>query len=281
MKKMLKTLAISSGTMLERIIRLLEATGLKILRNGRDFNPKIENSDLFSSALFLQPRIIAAELANKKVDAAIFGKDLLEESGQKDKISVVCKLPFAKKTDQPARIVVFGRTSELVDKKKIMVASEYPNLTRRIFKKATVIGIDRGVEPMVKYLGYDYGVCVTETGLSLRDNGLTIVKEIMVSPMVLATGKIIPQLRYFGELLQAALRADRYRLVKMNVGKENLDKILQVLPALESPTISRLATGNFAVESVIPKEDLGNMVIRLKTLGATGILAQSLNLVEL
>jgi ATP phosphoribosyltransferase len=279
MKKM-EILAISSGTMLERIIQLLEAIGLKILRNGRDYNPRIANSELFSSAFLLPPQNIAAALASRKINVVIFGKDWLEESGLESEVVTVCELPFAKKTDQSARVVVFGKSKKLIDTEKTSVASEYPILTRRVFKRARVEAFSRGVEPMVK-LGYDYGVCVIETGTSLKDNGLTIVKEIMTTPMILAARKLTPQLQCFGELLQAALRADRYKLVKMNVKKENLDKILQVLPALESPTISQLATGNFSVESVISKEDLGNMVVRLKMLGATGILAQSLNLVDL
>jgi ATP phosphoribosyltransferase len=277
---MKKVLAISSGTMLERIIELLKAIGLKIMINGRDFNPRIANSDLFSSAFLLRPKVISTALVSKKIDAAIFGKDWLEESGQKDKITIICELPFAKKTDQSARVVIFGKSSQLVDTKRTVVASEYPNLTRRVFQNATVIECDGGTEPLVKYLGIDYGVCVTETGASLKDNGLTIIKEIMETPMILAARRFTPQLQYFGELLRAALQADRYRLLKMNVKKENLNDVLSILPALESPTISSLATGNYAVESVIPKENLGNTVIRLKMLGATGILAQSLNLVD-
>jgi len=278
--KIMKTLGISKGTMEEPTITLLGKAGARVVGNGRNFNPRIESSDIFEDALILRPQYIPEALVNGNISAGILGRDWLEESGLGDKISILAELPFAKKGNVPARVVVFGKTQELWDKEGTKVASEYPNLARRIFRKAAIVPCDGGAEALVRYLGYDYGICVVETGNSLRDNGLVEVREIMVSPMLLVAPKPTPELELFGRLLAGTLKAEEYCLLKLNVSREQLNGTLKVLPALDSPTINSLSQGGFSVETVVRKKEAGNLIIALKKNGATGILVQELTFLE-
>jgi ATP phosphoribosyltransferase len=66
--------------------------------------------------------------------------------------------------------------------------------------------------------------------------------------------------------------------LKMNVSKGNLNKILAVLPAMKNPTVSTLASGGWlAVETIVSEKVVRQLIPRLKTLGAEGIIEYPLN----
>jgi ATP phosphoribosyltransferase len=227
----------------------------------------------------MRPQDMSEALVDGMADATIYGYDWYTESGLSNRLTVITELNYSKKTNQPVKLVVFGKTEKIVDREGVLVTTEYPRLTAEIFKQATIRFSHGGTEQKVAYGKYDYGVCITETGESLVENGLVIVKEILISPTVLVAKMATPELMFFGELLTGALRAEKYRLIKMNVRKENLAKILKVLPSLEAPTVSELSSGDCAVETVVPKGEVSNLIIALKRLSASGILVQSLDII--
>jgi len=126
---------------------------------------------------------------------------------------------------------------------------------------------------------------ITETGSSLRANKLKIVDEIMTSYTQLIVNKAAFQdpwkkakLEKINMLLQAVLEAASKVGLLLNVKKENLDKILKLLPALQNPTISSLSDENWVGINTIVEEHTGrDMIPELKLAGATGIVEFPLN----
>lgn len=191
----------------------------------------------------------------------------------------IATLAYGKVTKRAVRVAVFGKESILVDREDILVATEYPNLARRVFKRAKIRFSRGSTEVKVAYGKYDYGVGVVETGDSLRENGLACVKTILESPAVLLAKKSSTELEHFGQLLEAGLRAEQYCLLKMNATADSMPQLVATLPAMSSLTVNALANGEIAIEAAVCKNQAADLIIRLKILGATGIIAQDVNLV--
>jgi ATP phosphoribosyltransferase len=162
------------------------------------------------------------------------------------------------------------------------VATEYPNISRRYFERigvqVKVIPSAGATEAKVPHI-VDAVVEITETGSTLSAHGLEIIDEVLDTSTKLianresyadpAKRKIMEEVR---TLLLSALDARGKALLKLNVGAEEKDAVLEILPALRSPTLSPLADGGYAVESVVEKKGLAELIPRLKDNGATGIL---------
>jgi ATP phosphoribosyltransferase len=164
----------------------------------------------------------------------------------------------------------------------VRVTSEYPRLTKQFFQ-------DRGIDADVR-LSYgaseakipDIADCVvdlTETGRALRAAGLRIIDTIITSHTELIanpTSFADPGKRHAMQqlltLLEGALEARDKVLVKLNVSDQCYAAVLKVLPAAKSPTVSKLASGDWAVESVVEKRSVNTVIPALKDAGATDIL---------
>lgn len=281
MKKSMKklTLAIPNGSLKDRTLEMLKKAGLTINFNGRSFEAKIYGSSLFDHAILMRPQKIPGAIKRGVVDAGITGKDWLFEKKMAEKLAVVQELNYGKSTSQAVKIVVFGKTGKIVDKKLTTVSAEYKNLARMIFKKAKIDFSDGSTEVDVSTGTYDYGVGVCESGQSLRDNGLKILKVIMESPVVLVAKKITPELKLFGEILNGTLEAEKRSLIKFDCSEDVKDSILKFLPAIDAPTVNCLSNGNLAIETVVAKERLFDLLMELKQAGARGIIVQDFNVV--
>jgi ATP phosphoribosyltransferase len=162
------------------------------------------------------------------------------------------------------------------------VSTEYPELTRRYFE-------DRGVDADIR-LSYgaseakipdiaDCIVDITETGRALRAAGLRILDTILVSHTELIANPASaadPAKRHaMGQLLTLLLGALEARdkvLVKLNVADADCERVLALLPSMKSPTMSSLAGGGFAVETVVEKRTINTLIPDLKDAGASDIL---------
>ena len=120
---------------------------------------------------------------------------------------------------------------------------------------------------------------ITETGSTLKAHGLAIIDDILYTSTKLvanresyadpAKRKLIDEIM---TLLISTIAARGKVLLKLNVAKTREQAVLDILPALESPTVSHLANGDSAVETVVEKSKLAELIPRLKESGATGIL---------
>lgn len=277
MKKMV--LGIPNGSLFEPTIILLGKIGIEVIVNGRNFEAVIEGSDIFKTAYIMRPQKIPHAIGKGAIDCGICGWDCVVESGMENELEKIQEFFYSKRTKKPVRIVVFGRTENFVDEKGISVSSEYLNIARSVFKEARIDFSYGSTEVDVLAGMYDYGICVTETGKSLEENGLKIVKTILSSPTVLMSKKDYQEIQFFGRLLKGALNAEKYQLIKMDVGRRMKERVLSILPAVQSPTVSKLADGSFAVETAVLKDEMADLIIKLQKIGARGIIAQDMNII--
>jgi ATP phosphoribosyltransferase len=165
----------------------------------------------------------------------------------------------------------------------LVVHTEYPELTRRFFAKH---GIDADVqlsygatEAKVPDIA-DAVVEITETGNAMRAAGLRIIDTVLVSYTELIANpesydapekrKAMEQLQ---SLLTGVLEARGRVLLKLNVDAANLDAVIAVLPALKSPTVSKLfGEDGYAVETVVAKREINTLIPALRERGAAGII---------
>jgi ATP phosphoribosyltransferase len=168
-----------------------------------------------------------------------------------------------------------------------IVATELVEVTRRYFAEK---GVNVKVEfswgaTEVKARLIDGIVDVTETGSSLRANKLRIVDTLMTSTTRLVANKEAMandwkkhKIENIALLLAGAIDAQELVGLKMNVARENLDKVTELLPAQKSPTISELVDSDWVAVEVIVEESVEReLVPRLKRAGASGLITYPLN----
>jgi ATP phosphoribosyltransferase len=197
------------------------------------------------------------------------------------------ELKYSKTTSNPVRVVVAvdgnspaQRVEDLPN--GVRVTSEYPEITKRFFAQKAIkadVRLSYGAsEAKIPDIA-DCVVDITETGRALKAAGLRVIDTILTSYTELIANKeswADPAKRHAMEqlhtLLTGALEARGQVLVKLNVGEANYEKVLAVLPSAKSPTVSRLASGDYAVESVVQKRTINTVIPALKDAGATDIL---------
>ena len=183
-------------------------------------------------------------------------------------------------------VVAVGGDSAVQDaaelKDGVRVSTEYPELTRRYFAAK---GIDADVrlsygasEAKIPDIA-DCVVEITETGRALRAAGLRIIDTVLVSYTEVIANRDAYEdsdkrhaMGQLMTLLNGALEAHGKVLLKLNVDAEHFQEVLGVLPAAKSPTVSELAGGGFAVESVVEKATINLVIPALKEAGATDLL---------
>ncbi|MDD5032099.1 MAG: ATP phosphoribosyltransferase [Patescibacteria group bacterium] len=271
-------LGLPNGSLFEPTVGLLERVGITVKASGRNFVADIKGADIFKKALIMRPQDVPEAIADGVIDAGICGWDCVAEAELAEKVVKIAELPYGRNSRRPVWVVIFGKGKELFDEEWTLVAAEYPNLAKRFFKKAKIRFSHGTTEAKVAYDRYNYGVGVVESGRSLADNGLNILNILLVSPTVLVAREQSPEVEYFGRLLKGGFEAENYRLIKMDVNRRDKEKILAILPAIQSPTVNRLANGNYAIETVAKKDEAVDLIFQLQKLGAKGILAQEINI---
>ena len=165
----------------------------------------------------------------------------------------------------------------------VRISTELPALTSRYLEangiKAMVVPSHGATEAKVPDI-VDAIVNLTETGSSLRRNGLRILDTLLTSytELVANTGAYAdPDKRSAMDdialLLRGAIQARGHVLLKLNVAAAQLEAVTAMLPALSSPTITTLAQGGMnAVETVVPKRGVNTLIPALRAAGARDIL---------
>ena len=272
-------LGIPKGSLFKKTTELLEKVGIEIKTNGRSFRIEVHGIGIFSEGMILRPEDIPIAIERGILDCGITGWDWVVENGMENKLVKIVELSYSKKTMKPVKIVVFGKNNILYDNDNIAVTSEYINLARKTFRKAKIYFSSGTTEAKVVADMYTYGIGVTETGKSLEENDLQLVKIILISPVVLIARENLPEIKLFGQLLRGALNAEKLQLIKIDVSKGIKKSVINILPAIESPTVNALADGSFAIETVAQKHATADLLVKLQELGAKGIIVQDINLI--
>ena len=234
----------------------------------------------------LRPQEIPRYVADGLFDLGVTGRDWVEETGAD--VVTLGELAYSKTTGRSVRIVLAVAADDpaaSIDELRdgLRVHTEYPELTRRYFAdhglKADVSLSFGATEAKVPDIA-DAVVELTETGRALRAAGLRILDTVLHSSTVLIANPAAhddPTKRRAMEqvhtLLDGALEARGKVLLKLNVDDEALTRVLDLLPALKAPTVSKLSGGDaYAVESVVAKAEINTLIPALKEQGATGII---------
>jgi ATP phosphoribosyltransferase len=279
-------LVVPKGSLERATFDLFEAADLKIWRESeRAYRASVDDPRVLSVAV-LRPQEIPTYVEDGFFDIGVTGEDWVAETGA-DVVKVTA-LEYSKQTDRPVKVVLaVPRDSGITEPQQIKpdsrISTELPNLTKAYFEK---LGI-----PVRIFLSYgateakvpeivDAIVDLTETGSTLRRNGMEIVDVLLESRTQLIANRGAyedPAKRTAIEeltlLLTGAIAARGKVLVKLNVDKEHLAAVIAELPAMRAPTVSELAeTDYFAVETIVSKATVNTLIPRLKALGAEDII---------
>ena len=274
------------GSLERATLELFEAADLAVTRSSNvDYRASIADPRV-DEVLILRPQEIPTYVADGLFDLGITGRDWIEETGA-DVVSLG-QLHYSKASARPIRMVLaVADDSPYRDVRDlpqgVRVSTEYVALTRRFFERH---GIDARVslsygatEAKVPDIA-DAVVEITETGRALRAAGLRVLDTILVSFTELIANTAAyddPEKRHAMHqlltLLSGTLEARGKVLVKLNVATDDLDRVLKLLPAMKSPTISQLSgDGGYAVETVVAKNDINVLIPALKDAGASDII---------
>ncbi|MDD5748631.1 MAG: ATP phosphoribosyltransferase [Actinomycetota bacterium] len=277
---------IPKGSLEEQTLVLLRDAGLPVRRSGdREYNVRIDD-ERFTYVAILRPQEIGKYVEEGLFDIGITGYDWIVETDSD--VEILADFPYAKSGESSSlRIVLAVKKDSGIEKvadvpSGVRVATEYPNLTRKYFSKlgieAKVLPSAGATEAKVPHIA-DAIVEITETGSTLEAHGLRIIDEVLKTSTKLISNKeslVSPQKKKVIEdvemLLTAAFAARGKVLLKLNVGAQDKDRVVGILPAMKSPTVSPLADGGFAVETVVERDTLSELIPRLKEMGANGIL---------
>jgi len=280
------SIVLPKGSLERATLDLFDAADLAVSRGSdRDYHAAIDDPRI-GTVRFLRPQEIPTYVEQGLFDLGITGRDWITET-ETDVVSLG-ELEYSKATSNPVRIVLAvmndnpaQRGEDLPD--GVRVSTEVPQLTRRYFEKigvkATIVPSYGATEAKVPDI-VDAIVDVTETGTSLKKHGLKIIDTLLTSRTELITNAAAyadVEKRAAMEdvmlLLRGAIQARGKVLIKLNVDDGNLAAVLAVLPAMGSPTVTALASGDMhAIESVVPKKGVNMLIPTLKSAGARDIL---------
>jgi ATP phosphoribosyltransferase len=279
-------LVIPKGSLEEQTLRLFEAADLRVRRgSSRDYHGTIDD-DRIERVSMLRPQEIPLYVQDGLFDVGITGQDWVAET--EADVEVLTTLAYARSGTGHGTKVVLAVPNEHPARsaKEIppgtRISTEFLRLTERYFADlgipVKVVWSYGATEAKVPEI-VDAIVDVTETGNTLRAHGMRIVETLLGSePVLIANREALSDaarrsaIEDVRTLLLGALRAEGRVLIKLNVSDDRLQDVLEVVPSMKAPTVSRLSEGGFAIEAVVEKVGVNRLIPELKTAGATDIL---------
>ncbi|MEU8796578.1 ATP phosphoribosyltransferase [Spirillospora sp. NPDC048819] len=280
------SLVLPKGSLEKATMQLFDAADLTVQRaSDRDYRASIDDPRI-DRVRVLRPQEIPTYIEQGLFDLGITGRDWITETDA-DVVSLG-ELKYSKATSNPVRVIMavpdgapWQTVSDLPE--GVRISTEFPAMTKRFLDqhgvKATVVPSYGATEAKVPDI-VDAIVDLTETGSSLRKNGLRILDTLLTSYTELVANREAYEdaekraaMEDVSLLLQGAIRARGKVLLKLNVAEGDLQKVLDIMPAMASPTVTSLAGGESnAVESVVAKRGVNTLIPALKAAGAHDIL---------
>ncbi|MCZ6834939.1 MAG: ATP phosphoribosyltransferase [Planctomycetota bacterium] len=271
-------LALPKGRMQQGVLELLRDAGIRVDIGARALRPSISLPDC--DVKLLKPQNIVEMLHLGSRDIGFAGEDWVRET----KADVVELLDTGL---NPVRVVVAAPEVFLDEgrlaKGRVLVATEYERLTQMWIEAQ---GLDAkivrtfGATEVFPPEDADCIVDNTATGSTLQAHGLKIFDELMTSTTRLyANPKALddPARRDIAErltmLLRSVLEARERVMIEINITAARLDALVEILPCMRVPTISRLfGDGEYAIKAAVPRADLPDLIPRIKSCGGTDII---------
>ncbi len=286
---------IPKGSLEVQTLELLRKAGWRISVDARSYIPKVDDASL--SLRVLRPQEMPRYIADGSLDAGITGRDWVAENAV-DLVEVETFV-YAKVSLAPSRWVLVVRENSPIRKLEDLagkrVATELVNFTRQLFIRRKVkVDVEfswGATEAKVADGLVDAAIDVTETGSSIRANGLRIVEELLTSSPVMVANQTAwaepwkqAKVKQIAVLVRGALDAESRVGIKMNVARENLERVIKLLPSITAPTVSPLYPSAtlkgkewVAVETVISELTVRELFPKLLEAGAVGIVEFPLN----
>ncbi|HVP95225.1 MAG TPA: ATP phosphoribosyltransferase [Methanoregulaceae archaeon] len=279
------TIALPKGSLEEQTLQLFKEADLGVRRTDRDYSPSIDDERI-AKVKILRPQEIPTYVEMGYFDMGISGHDWVHESGAR--VKELAKLNYSKTGQGNVKIVIaVHRDMPITNVGEIppdsRVTTEYPEMTKEFFGKLGIpvrlfhsYGASEAKVPDLM----DVVVDLTETGTTLRKNGLKIIGQIMESYTVIIANKESfedpvkkKEMEEIVTLLMGVIDARNQVLLSMNVPSGVLEKVVSTLPALKKPTVSRLhGIDFFSIETVVNKQLVNTLIPKLKDAGAEDIL---------
>ena len=285
-------LGLPKGSLQEASLQLFRRAGYEITVNPRSYFPAIDDEEI--ECMLIRAQEMARYVEDGILDAGLTGKDwILENEAQ---VVDVADLIYAKQTFGKVRWVLaapekssFQSVKDLEGK---VIATELVGVTERYLAENGVkakVEFSWGATEVKPPVLADAIVEVTETGSSLRANGLRIMETVLESNTKFIANPIAwddawrrQKIEMLVMLLKGAIEAAGKVGLMLNVLRADLDQVLAVLPALKRPTISQLSDPEWvAVNTVIEEKTVREIIPRLKAANAQGIVEYPLNKIVL
>jgi ATP phosphoribosyltransferase len=281
-------LGIPKGSLENATIDLFRRAGFNITTSSRSYFPAIDDPEI--ECMMIRAQEMARYVEDGVLDAGLTGRDWIEES--EAKVHAVADLIYAKQSFGKVRWVLavpesssFQTVKDLEGK---IIATELVATTKRYLAANGVkakVEFSWGATEVKPPVLADAIVEVTETGSSLRANKLRIIETVLES-----NTQLIANIEAWGEawkrrkmedirlLLEGAINALGKVGLILNVRRDCLPAILNILPALKNPTISNLSDAEWvAVHTILDELTVRNIIPRLKEAGGQGIVEYPLN----
>jgi ATP phosphoribosyltransferase len=285
-------LGIPKGSLENATIELFRRAGFTISTSSRSYFPGIDDPEI--ECMLIRAQEMARYVEDGILDAGLTGRDWIEEN--EANVVAVADLIYAKQSFGKVRWVLavpeasnFHSVEDLEGK---IIATELVQTTKRYLKAHSVtakVEFSWGATEVKPPVLADAIVEVTETGSSLRANKLKIIDTVLESNTQLIANKAAwedaskrRKLQDIRMLLQGAINALGKVGLMLNVHKNDLQKVLAVLPALKRPTISHLSDEEWlAVNTILDEATVRDIIPRLKQAGGEGIVEYPLNKIVL
>lgn len=282
-------LGLPKGSLQDSTLELLHRAGYDFSVSRRSYFPSIDDDEL--TAMLVRAQEMARYVEDGVFDAGITGKDWIMETDAD--VVEVADLIYSKRSMRPVRWVLAVPESSDInsvhDLEGKRIATEVVHITRRWLEA-------NGVEAEVEFSwGATEAKCpelvdaiveVTETGSTLRSNGLRIAEVLMESNTQLVANKVAwdnpwkrRKIENLALLMEGAIRAEGRVGLKLNARRDDARRIIDLLPALRTPTVSPLALGEdwVAIETIIEERTVRTLIPELKRAGAEGIIEYELS----
>jgi ATP phosphoribosyltransferase len=281
-------LGIPKGSLQDATIALFARAGFNIYASGRSYFPAIDDPEI--ECMLIRAQEMARYVEHGFLDAGLTGRDWVIESGLE--VETVTDLVYAKQSRGKVRWVLAvpqdSRFEKAEDLKDCIIATELVNTTKNYFAAKGVpvkVEFSWGATEVKPPILADAIVEVTETGSSLKANRLRIIETVCESQTQLIANKSAWQsaekrkkIENVALMLRGAIDAQGRVGLMLNVRKKDLDRVLAVLPALNSPTVSELSDREWvAVNTILEERVVRDVLPKLKEASATGVVEYPLN----
>lgn len=285
-------IALPKGSLQDPTIKLLEQAGYNVYMSDRGLRPNSDDSEL--DIYLIRAQEIGRYLAQGFIDCGITGLDWASIHGE-DLVDLT-ELPYSRATVRPTKWVLVvpedSNIQSVQDLEGKRIATEGVEITKNYLKKHGVnaeVEFSWGATEVKVPDLVDAIVDVTETGSSIRANNLRIVDTLLTSFPHFYSSKTSytddwkkTKMDRMVLMLNAALEARGKVGLKMNLPEKALQEVVEKLPSLRRPTISRLAEDNWvAIETIVEDVVARQLIPDLKALGAEGIIEYPLSKIVL